>query len=84
MVSEMLQHPLPPVKLPAPTVPDVDGSKDEHAVLLEDGAPLPPPAFDAAVPPDPVVLLLPDGEPPDADEEPLPDDCVDRAVPPPP
>ena len=83
MVSEMLQQPLPPVKLPAPIVPDVDGTKDEQAVLFEDGAPLPPPAFDAAVPADPVVLPLPDDAPPDAEEEPLPDDCLGCAVPPP-
>jgi hypothetical protein len=82
MVSEMLQHPFTPVKLPAPTVPEVEGIKEEQAVLLEDGALLPPPAFNAAVPPEAVVLLLPD-EPPDADEEPLPDDFVDCAVPPP-
>jgi hypothetical protein len=82
MVSEMLQHPLPPVKLAAPTVPDVDGIEDEQAVLPEEGAP-PPPLFDAAVPPDAVALLLPDDEPPDADEEPLPDDRADCAVPPP-
>lgn len=84
MVSEMLQQPLPPVKVPAPTVPDVDGTKDEQAVLFEDGAPLPPPALDAAVPADAAVLPLPDDDKaPDAAEEPLPDDCLDGPVPPP-
>lgn len=65
-----------------PTVPEVDGTKDEQAVPPEDGAPPPPPAFDVvAVPPALVVAVLPFADDP-PDEDP-PDDCAGGAPPPP-
>jgi hypothetical protein len=76
MLRRCTQHPLPLVRIPALIVPDVDGTKDEQSVVVEDGAPPPPLAFDvAAAPPALDVAAVP----PDADAL---DDCFDDVVPP--
>ena len=72
------QHPLPPIRLPALSVPDVDETEEEQRVRPEDGAPPPPPplAFDAAaaLPAFELAVLPPDDD--------ALDDCADRVVPP--